>query len=388
MTTLSAPASGVTDEFIAALAQRAGDAETARRLPAETIADYRASGLDRLLMPARYGGVQAEFPAILDPVRKMAHGCASSAWTLGFYTLHNWMLALFDEQAQNEVFADGPVLCPAPLAPTGRAVPDGDGFRLTGRWSWATGVMDAEWILVGAICGPDDAPFPALVLVPAADITVEDVWHTAGMRATGSNDVVITDVWVPAHRLVSVIDIYGGTTPGATLHDAAPYRWPMVPALALVAAMPALGSAERVTELFAERLSKRVLAYSGAAQKDQPAAQIRLGSARVRLRALHGLVTDTVAQIQSAVTAGQRVSRAQRADARAAAAHIVHESRSIIADLLEAAGASVHFLDNPLQRAKRDVDIICGHVVFDYDVSRELAGALEVGVKISPISMI
>ncbi len=388
MTTLSAPAPGVTDEFIAALASRARDAEAARRLPPETIADYRASELGRLVMPARYGGVQAEFPAILDPIRRMAHGCASSAWTLGFYMLHNWMLALFDEQTQNEVFADGPVLCPAPLAPTGRAVPDGDGFRLSGRWSWATGVMDAQWILVGAICGPDDAPFPALVLVPAADFTVDDVWHTAGMRATGSNDVVITDTWIPAHRLVNVIDIYGGTAPGATLHDAAPYRWPMVPALALVAAMPALGSAERVTDLFAERLSKRVLAYSGAAQKDQPAAQIRLGSARVRLRALHGLLTDTATRIQELVDAGQRVSRAERADARAAAAHIVHESRSIIADLIEEAGASAHFLDNPLQRAKRDVDIICGHVVFDYDVSRELAGALEAGVKISPTSMI
>jgi hypothetical protein len=82
-----------------------------------------------------------------------------------------------------------------------------------------------------------------------------------------------------------VADIYSGTTPGAALHDAAVYRWPMVPALALTAAMPALGSAELVVDLFAERLSERVLAYSGAAQKDQPTAQVRLGGARVRLRA-------------------------------------------------------------------------------------------------------
>ena len=70
--------------------------------------------MGRLLLPARYGGEQAPFSAILEPVRRMAHGCASSAWTLGFYILHNWMLALFDERAQDEVFADGPVLCPAP----------------------------------------------------------------------------------------------------------------------------------------------------------------------------------------------------------------------------------------------------------------------------------
>jgi 3-hydroxy-9,10-secoandrosta-1,3,5(10)-triene-9,17-dione monooxygenase len=70
------------------------------------------------------------------------------------------------------------------------------------------------------------------------------------------------------------------------------------------------------------------------------------------------------------------------------AAHVVHEARSVIADLLEAAGASAQFLDNPLQRAKRDVDVISGHVVFDHDVSRELAGALEIGAKVSPFAMI
>lgn len=378
----------VTADFIDRLADRAAEAEDLRRLPAATIEDYRRSGLAGLLLPARYGGQQAEFPEILEPIRAMAHGCASSAWTLGFYTLHNWMLALFGEQAQDEVFASGPVLCPAPLAPTGRGVPDGDGIRLRGRWSWATGVADADWILVGGICGPDDAPYPALVLLPAADISVEDVWHTAGMRATGSNDVVVDDVWVPQHRLVKVVDIYSGTAPGAALHDAPAYRWPMVPALAMVAAMPALGSAERVADLYAQRLGERVLAYSGAAQKNQPAAQIRLGDARVRLRALRGLRDDTVAGIQAAVSSGERIGRAARADARAAAAHIVHESRSVIADLLEASGASVHFVDNPLQRIKRDVDIICGHVVFDYDVARELSGALEAGVQISPIAMI
>jgi hypothetical protein len=68
----------------------------------------------------------------------MAHGCASSAWTIGFYALHNWMLALFDERAREEAFATRPILAPAPLAPTGRGVPTGEGVRLTGRWSWAT----------------------------------------------------------------------------------------------------------------------------------------------------------------------------------------------------------------------------------------------------------
>ena len=379
---------GISDAFVERLAQRAQEAEELRRLPAATVAELKESGFIDLLKPARYGGQQAEFRAILDPVRQMAHGCASTAWTAAFYTLHNWMLALFDEQAQTEGFATRPFLAPAPLAPTGRGVRVEGGVRLNGRWSWATGVMDGNWAIVGALCGPDDAIYPALALLPADVIRIVDVWHTDGMRATGSNDVVVEDAFVPSHRLVKVVDIYSGSAPGAQLHDAAVYRWPMVPALALVAAMPAFGAAERVAEIYTERLSERVLAYEGTRQKDKPAAQARLAEARVRLRALHGLLADTVERIDEILAAGDHVPRPVRADARLAAAHIVRESRAVIGGLLEASGASAHFLSSPLQRAKRDVDVISGHVVFDYDVSRELAGALAIGLKVSPIAMV
>ncbi len=378
----------ISAEFVANLAQRAQDAEERRRLPAATVDDYIASGLPELLVPARYGGLQAPWQEILDPVRRMAHGCASSAWTLGFYTLHNWMMALFGEQAQEEAFATRPFLAPAPLAPTGRGVAVDGGIRLSGRWSWATGVMHGTWVIVGALCGPDTGIYPALALLPIEDATIPDVWHTDGMCATGSNDVVVTDAFVPAHRLVRVTDIYKGTAPGAALHDCDTYRWPMVPALALLAAMPAFGSAERVADIYAERLSQRVLAYEGVTQKDKPIAQAHLSEARVRLRALRGLLDDTVGQLQTLIAAGDPVPRPVRGEARLAAAHIVHESRDVIARLLGASGASAHFLDNPLQRIKRDVDVLSGHVVFDYDTSRELAGALILGMDVPRTSMV
>ena len=379
----------VTDEFIARLAERAQEGEQLRRLPPATVEELKTLPLLDLLLPTRYGGRQAAFPNLFDPIRRMAHGCTSSAWTIGFYALHNWMLALFSEQAQDEVFAGGRVLAPAPLAPTGRGLLTDHGVRLSGRWSWATGAMDADWVIVGALVGTGDAVlYPALAILPIDDAIVEDVWHTAGMRATGSNDLIVGDVFVPEHRIVKVSDIYAGDAPGAQVHDSPTYRWPMVPALALTACMPVLGTAEYVVDLFATRVGERVLAYSGTTQKTQPAAQIRLAGAHVRLRALRGLIDDVAGQIEVIVTAGDPVSRSVRAQARLAAAHTVHESRSVIADALRAAGASTHFLNNPLQRAKRDVDIASGHVVFDYDVSRELAGALAVGATVPPTAMI
>src|SRR6185312_5847610 len=178
-------------------------------------------------------------------------------------------------------FATHPFLAPAPLAPTGRGVPTGGGVRLTGRWSWATGVMHGNWIIVGALCGPEEDPaaiYPALALLRAGDFQIEDVWHTDGMRATGSNDVVITDAFVPGHRLVRVSDIYTGTAPGAGLHDADTYRWPWP------YWRPCPRSAVPNAQLYAERLSQRVLAYEGVMQKDKPIAQAHLAEARVRLR--------------------------------------------------------------------------------------------------------
>ena len=352
------------------------------------MSDLIASGFTELLVPARFGGQEAPFPDILDPVRRLAHGCTSSAWTIGFLTLHNWMLALFGEQAQQEAFDSRPFLAPAPLAPTGRGLAADGGIRLSGRWSWATGVMHGNWIIVAALCGPDDGIYPALALLPISAVNVEDVWHTDGMRATGSNDVVATDVFVPEHRLVKVTDIYAGTAPGAGLHDSATYRWPMVPALALLAAMPALGSAERVTESYARRLAERVLPYEGVMQKDKPIAQAHLAGAQVRLRSLRALLADTVGEIETIVVAGDSVEKPVRAQARLAAAHIVTESRAVIGELMGAGGASIHFLSSPMQRFKRDVDVLAGHVVFDYDTSRELAGALALGMKIPRTSMV
>ena len=164
----------------------------------------------------------------------------------------------------------------------------------------------------------------------------------------------------------------------------------MVPALALPRRDAGVGAAERVIETFTERLSERFIAYEATKQKDKPAAQARLGEARVRLRALHGLFAAHH-RADRRDFGGREIGsrRAVRADARLAAAHIVKESRGVIAGLLEASGRQRTLPEQPAATGqKRDVDVLSGHVVFDYDVSRELAGALAIGVKVSPIAMV
>ena len=235
---------------------------------------------------------------------------------------------------------------------------------------------------------PDDGIYPALALVPAGDIQIDDVWHTDGMRATGSNDVVITDVFVPGHRLVRVSDIYTGTAPGAGFTTPAPTagRWcPPFPCwrrcLRSAAPNAPLTStpSDCPSECWRTRASCRRTSRSRRPTSPRP---------RVRLRALRGLLADTVGEIETSLPqaipchgrCAPRPGWRRRTSCTSRAA--------VIGDLLEASGASAHFLDNPLQRIKRDVDVICGHVVFDYDTSRELAAALTLGMKVPRTAMV
>src|ERR1700757_4597449 len=112
------PTHGITDEFVARLAERADEAERLRRLPTATVTEFKQTDLIRLLLPARFGGIQAPFPELLEPIRRMAHGCASSAWTLGFYALHNSMLSVFDPRPQGRLWRRLP--WPRPPAAAGQ----------------------------------------------------------------------------------------------------------------------------------------------------------------------------------------------------------------------------------------------------------------------------
>ena len=290
MTAAPATSPDISPEFVARLAERAQEAERpaqAARAPPSTTSSHQGS--PNCSSRRATAATRPPLPAILDPVRRMAHGCTSSAWTIGFYALHNWMLALFGEQAQEEAFATRPFLAPAPLAPTGRGVPADGGIRLTGRWSWATGVMARQL---------DHRRRPVRAgrrHLPGAGAAAHRRRPHRGRLAHRRHVRHRLERRRHRRRLrPRAIGWCASPTstraprPARRLHDADTYRWPMVPALALLAAMPALGSAERVADIYAERLSERVLAYEGVTQKDKPIAQAHLGEARVRLRALRG----------------------------------------------------------------------------------------------------
>ncbi|MFD0899649.1 acyl-CoA dehydrogenase family protein [Actinomadura sediminis] len=367
------------------LADRARAAEEARRLPDETIADLAATGLFGTLVPTRFGGAGLGFGTMAAACREAGAACASTGWLAAVFTLHNWMVALFPEEAQAEVWAERPyALIPCTLAPSGTAEPAGGGHTVTGRWSWGSGAMHADHVMVTALVTAGDAIEPRLFLLPRADVTVHDVWHTSGMRGTGSNDIEVAGAFVPAHRSVPLAELAEGRSPGARVHPGAVYRTPLVPVFALAGAAPVLGAAEGLLARFRERMAGRVTAYTGERQRDLMSGQIRLAAATADLRAARLLLDDALRAASGADAADLR----RRARARLAAAHVVATARRVVNDLCGASGASTQFTDSPFQRAQRDVNTISGHVVFDPDASYALYGKLELGLDTGPVNLV
>ena len=363
----------------ALLASHAAEAERIRKPVDAVIRALEEAEIFKLMVPRCYGGLELDLDTFFDVGVALGEGDASMAWVANFYIEHNWILCQFPAPFQQEFFARRSyVLAPAMLAPSGVAVRDGAGYRLRGRWQWATGIMHGEWVIPGALeQTPDGKPDPRWFALPVSQVRVEDTWYVDGMVGTGSNDVVIDDVYVPAEQSVSMIDMGSGQAPGSRLHDGPLYRTPMLPVLTLAAAMPALGQAKTAVRWFREHLAQRVLLGTGTKQAEKPAAQIRLARVEVEVREAELLMRHAVEDVCTRRNTATVEDRARWAAQLAVA---VERCKRVIQTVGEASGAHSHFLNNPVQRALRDVNTLACHTVFDMDGRLESFGRVLLGL--------
>jgi len=370
--------------LVPVLRERAEKTEALRHLAPETVHDLVENGLVRICQTARYGGDALDLGALVAVSAELGRGCGSSAWCHAVLAIHAWMLGLFPGEAQQDVFGASPdTLAAACFAPTGQATREGDGFRLRGRWSFASGCDHAAWIAVTAPSGEEalpGAPDLRSFLVPRGDFRIEDNWFVAGLRGTGSKDVVVDGVFVPAHRTLSMVQAALGRAPGVALDDAAVFRVPFASALALVLAGPAIGIARGALESWTARTRERQLAYSGAKQAAQAPAQIRLAEAAAEIDAAEAMLFGACARVTAAAEARREVSLEERARLRRDTAFAVRLCTRAVDRLFEAAGAHALFDASPLQRAFRDLHAMSAHAFLNWDTTAELYGRVELGL--------
>src|SRR6202048_896675 len=206
-----------TRALIPRLAERAPAATAARQLPPETIAEYHAAGILRILQPRRFGGMQGRFSLFSRIVEELTYGCASSAWVYAVLAEHQWIIAQYPEAAQIDVWGDDPeAVASSSLAPRAAAKRVAGGWRLSGRSPFFSGCDYAQWAILGAFLGEmGDPRHIAYLLAPLAEVEIVDDWQVLGLAGTGSKLLILHDVFVPEHRSVMVSDLFAGTPPGA-----------------------------------------------------------------------------------------------------------------------------------------------------------------------------
>ena len=374
------------EALVPMLAEHAAEAEQLRK-PVDSV--WQAildTGAMRYFVPRSYGGYEFDLQTFMKIGMALGGGCVSTAWVTTFCMEHNWLMALYSREAQDDIFGRQPyIVAPGTLAPNGRATPVDGGYRVTGRWEWGTGVMHADWALVGALMPVEgsDGMDLGMFVVPMSDVTVHDTWQVAGMAATGSNDIEVKDVFVPAHLVQSATGMRQGNAEGADLHDSYLYRMPMLPVLGLTAAAPALGAAKKAVELSTERMKERLMYGTTSKQGEKPVAQHRLAHAALKVHNLEILIMALAKEVEDWGKSGQICPDHDKAFLRLRIGNLVRESRDVVRELMDASGAHAHFLSSPLQRFQRDLNTLSCHTVFDTDVSGEAVGRSLLGLEIN-----
>jgi 3-hydroxy-9,10-secoandrosta-1,3,5(10)-triene-9,17-dione monooxygenase len=364
-----------------AIAAAALEAERLRKPVDSVMRELEATGVFRAYVPRRFGGYEIDIDTFVDVGLTIGAACASTGWVTTFCMEHNWLLAHFAPEAQEHIFGAQPyVLAPGSISPNGRANPVDGGYLLDGRWSWGTGVMHADWVILNGVIPQADGRIEArLFALPRAQVTVEDVWFAAGLCGTGSNDIVAHEVFVPTVLSQDLAPMRNGQSPGARWHDCATFRYPMIPFLALTATTPLVGAAGAAVDLFERRLAERVLYGAAEKQSQSVASQVRLGHARARRDALEGELRRIARAIAGWGDSHDPCPQRERARLRLGLAHVVEGAKALVDSVMQASGASAQLSRHPLQRIQRDLHTGASHSIFDLDVAGELYGKILLG---------
>ena len=209
-------------ELVPVLKERAARTEELRRVPDESVSDLLASGLYRIGVPKRFGGVDVGYGLVLDVAAKLGRGCPSTAWCYGLWAAHAWLVGYWPPQAQEDVFGPGPDAFLSSSLNVGKStcVPVEGGYRLSGRWEFSSGCDAASWVMLG-LPGVGERCWG---LVPRDDFEIVDTWFVSGLKGSGSKDIAVNDAFVPHHRILEVSTAGDSDLSGWEMHGQPRYR--------------------------------------------------------------------------------------------------------------------------------------------------------------------
>ena len=369
--------------MLPALKARAIQAETDCKVPDETIRDFQDAGFFKILQPKRWGGYEMDPEAFYAVQMKVAEGCMSSAWVLGVVAVHNWQLALFDAQAQADVWSeDATTLISSSYMPRAQVTPVEGGYRISGRWGFSSGVDHCDWVFLGGLV-PDPeggAPDYRTFLVPRADFEIDHNWDTLGLRGTGSHDVTVEDAFVPAYRTHRSKDGFAATSPGLKVNDAPLFKLPFGQIFVRAVSSSSIGALQGALDAFVDYAQVRVSSNTFSRTAEDPDVQLVIAETKSAIDEMKTTLNRNFGVLMGKTRAGEPLDLDERLLFRFQSGQILERCSALISRMFYSCGALGIYRTGPICRTFADIHSGRTHIANNSAATGRNMGAVMLGL--------
>jgi alkylation response protein AidB-like acyl-CoA dehydrogenase len=347
------------------IAKRAAEIENARELPADLLSELTRAGCFRMFVPKSHGGLEVDLVTGLEVLECLARADGATGWTVMIGSETPILLALLSRKRFDEIYSDGPdLIAGGAFAPRGKAERKDHGYQVTGRWAFASGCRHCNWLIGDCVVTengkPRPGPLPGVpelrtALFPAARVEIIDTWMVNGLRGTGSNDIAVKDLFVPAE---DTSDLFFGPSclPGPLFTE------PLIHFVVHMGAV-AVGIAQHaIDDIIALAGTNKRRLFASASLIESAVFQNRLGLAETSLRAARSFLrADCEAFWRSSVQSGWLPTGAERERLSATTTWVAQTAAAVVDTCYTAGGGTSPYDSSPLQRHLRDIHTLTQH---------------------------
>ena len=364
--------------LLPAIRERADESEKNRSIPKISAREFLDAGLARILLPKRHGGTELGLRLWVDVCEEIGRADAAHGWCASLMIHHPHYLAQFPEAAQADVWADGPdVSLAGTLTPNARIQMVDGGYRISSEVGYISGVNHSSRVFVGGMLPTASGePDWTLFLVPGDQFKILDTWNTTGMRGTGSNTLLVEDVFVPYEHTLRVADMRDATTPGSLVNKTPFFNAPWITYAPLTFLAPILGAARGALDDYVQWTKSRISRF-GAQVSQYTSIQANIARAESDLDAASLLMRRCIDVAEAPTPASDKLrARSYRDQSRAA--ELIVAGMDLI---MKISGAGGFATNSRIQRAWRDVHFGASHVILNPEVSFVAWGRMRLGIE-------